>query len=93
MRLEYLPQADADLEGIITRYGSAAPHLLSGVTDDIERALDRICKFPNAYPRQPGRPYRLHVTRKYRFKIVYLVLDDVVEVIGVFGSRTGKASS
>lgn len=91
MWLEYLPLADADLEGIITRYGSAAPDLLPDVMDDIERALDRICKFPNAYPPQPGRPYRLHVTRKCRFKIVYLVFDDAVEVIGVFGSRTGKA--
>ena len=90
MRLEYLPQADSDLEGIIADCNAATPDLLADVLDDIELALDRICEFPKAYPSQPGRPYRVHVTARHRFRIAYLAFDDYVEVIGVFGLRTRR---
>ena len=91
MRLEYLPQADADLETIIAHFSATTPELLANVLEDIEQALDRICEFPNAYPRQPGRPYRIHVTRKYRFRVVYLVFEDRVEVLGVFRFRNRQS--
>jgi plasmid stabilization system protein ParE len=84
MRLEILPQADADLEDIIAYYHAVAPEALPRILADIDRSLDRICEFPKAYSRQPGKSYRRLVTRKYRFKIVYQVFADRVEVIGIF---------
>lgn len=84
MRLEILPQADADLEGIITYYSAVAPHPLPDILADIERSLDWICEFPRAYPRVAGRNYRRHVSRKYHFKIVYQILRGGVEIVGIF---------
>jgi hypothetical protein len=43
-----------------------------------------ICEYPTLYPLQAGRSYRRHVTRRYRFKIVYDVLGDRIDVLGVF---------
>ena len=84
MLIEYWPQADVDAEKIIGYYNAVAPEALPHVLADIDEALDRICDFPEVYPHQPGRPYRRHVTREYRFEIIYQAFPDRVEVIGIF---------
>lgn len=84
MRLEFRPQADADIDGIIDYYRAVAPDALPNIAADIERSLGLIREFPSIYPQQPGRTFRRHVSSKYHFKIVYEVERDRVVVLGIF---------
>ena len=84
MRLEHRPEADADFDEIVAHYKAIAPEALPNIIEDLDQSFDLICDFPHMYPRQPGRSYRRHVTRKYHFKIIYEVFADHVEVIGIF---------
>jgi plasmid stabilization system protein ParE len=84
MRLEFRPEADADLTAIIGYFKQTAPDALGNVLADLERSFAMICEYPTLYPLQAGRSYRRHVTRRYRFKIVYDVLGDRIDVLGVF---------
>lgn len=46
MRLEFRPQADADLTAIIGYFKEAAPDNLGNIFADLERSFEMICEYP-----------------------------------------------
>ena len=83
-RIRFQGEAAADLRAITEWYDEIAPHALPNILGDIRRSLDLLERYPRIGMAVPGRPFRRIVTRAYRFKIAYEVLEEDVIVIGIF---------
>ncbi len=83
-RFVYLDTAQADLSSIADYYGAIDAEVADRILLDIETAVAKLNDFPHRGERVPGRPLRRILSARYRFKIVYRVTGDTIEVIGVF---------
>jgi plasmid stabilization system protein ParE len=84
MRIEFSAAALADLASIIEWYDQFGPEVTARIQSDINRALERLSRYPNSGTAISGRSYRRIVTIKYRFKIVHRIEPTRILVSGVF---------
>ena len=58
--------------------------------DEIERLTSLIADFPEMSPAIRGSKMRYHVTRRYRYRIIYRVISRTIEIRDVLHpSRSG----
>ena len=84
MRFAFAQQASDDLRALIDWYQEVAPHALERVLADINRSIDLLIGYPFAGEAAPDGTFRHLTTRKYGFKIAYVVEDGCVLLIGIF---------
>jgi plasmid stabilization system protein ParE len=77
-------EADADLRGIIEWYRQVAPGSVSPILSDIYRSIDLLIDFPRAGTKVANQPFRRIVTRKYHFKIAYVLAEGEILILGIY---------
>jgi plasmid stabilization system protein ParE len=83
-RVEYLPEARAELAAAADWFEQHTSLGGAGFADVIDRAIEQIRALPRAWPAWPLRP-RFHVRplRRIRFQIFFEILDDVVRIVAI----------
>lgn len=66
-----------------------SPAAADRVIDEIERTCLMLTEQPGMGSPVPGTRLRQHVTRHYRYRVIYRVVGDVVEVREVMHPRRG----
>ena len=66
-------------------------HAANSVLAEIERSAGLIAEFPEMGSRIDGTSLRCHVTRRYRFRVVYRVVGDTVQVVDVMHPRRDRS--
>lgn len=82
MRVEFHPEATAELESSLEWYLEPSATAAQGFALAIEVALERIIEFPLRYARIDARHRSCNV-EKYPFQIVYREGDECVYVIAI----------
>lgn len=82
LSVRYRRSALRDLADIEAYYRSISEDIHERVYWDIVSTLDAVRTFPNMYAAHG--PGRRPVTPAYGFSILYLVLGDAMEVVGVY---------
>jgi plasmid stabilization system protein ParE len=57
---------------------------------EIERSAGLLAEFPDMGRRIDGTSLRCHVTRRYRFRIVYRIVGGAVQVVDVMHPRRAE---
>jgi plasmid stabilization system protein ParE len=83
MRLRYRAQALADIEAIHEYLQARSPSGAGNVLRAIYASIQLIADHPLSYQRTDEPDIRVHIVRRYRYKIFYSVADEVVEIIHV----------
>jgi plasmid stabilization system protein ParE len=76
--------AKEDLLAIQAWYEEQAPGSVERILADIYRSIERIREHPQSAETVHGRSYRRVVTRKYHFKVVYLVKPNQIDILGIY---------
>ena len=84
MRLVVTRRATADLHDIRRYYHEIDPDLVGRVTDDIDRTLELLIDYLMSGQAIKGVDLRKRTTGKYRFVLSHAVLEDRVEIVGIF---------
>ena len=82
LSVRYRRSALRDLADIEAYYRDISDDVHERVYQDIVSTLDAVRAFPEMYPSHA--PGRRAVTPAFRFSILYQVLGDAVEVVGVY---------
>ena len=82
--IEFRAEAEADLRLIVEYYVGVAPGVLPLIRGDIERALTLLQMHPMIGAPVLNRPFRRIVTRRYHFKIAYLIEPERLVILGLF---------
>lgn len=80
-------RALASLRSIRQYLRERNPAAATRVIGEIERACALIGEYPWMGPAIPGTRLRRHVTRRYRYRVLYCITRDVVEVRDVMHPR------
>jgi plasmid stabilization system protein ParE len=83
MRLRYRAQALTDIDGIHRYLEERSPSGARSVLQAIYASIQLIAERPQSYQRTDDQDIRVHVVRRYRYKIFYGVAGDTVEIIQV----------
>jgi plasmid stabilization system protein ParE len=83
----FSPRALASLRSIREYLHERNPAAAARVIGEIERACALIGDYPGMGPAIPGTELRRHVTRRYRYRVIYRVAGDVIEVRDVMHPR------
>lgn len=83
MKLQYRAQALADIDEIYRYLEERSPSGARSVLRAIYASIQLIAEQPLSYQRTDDPDIRVHVVRRYRYKIFYSVLGDAVEIIHV----------
>jgi plasmid stabilization system protein ParE len=83
MRLRYRAQALTDIDGIHRYLEERSPSCARSVLQAIFASIQLIAERPQSYQRTDDQDIRVHVVRRYRYKIFYSVAGDTVEIIHV----------
>jgi toxin ParE1/3/4 len=83
MRLRYRAQALGDIDAIQRYLDERSPSGARSVLRAIYASIQLIAEHPLSYQRTDDPDIRIHVVRRYRYKIFYSVVDDAVEIIHV----------
>jgi toxin ParE1/3/4 len=83
MRLRYRAQALADIDAIHRYLEERSPSGARSVLRAIYASIQLIADHPLSYQRADDSDIRVHVVRRYRYKIFYSVVGDEVEIIHV----------
>ena len=82
MRLEFTPEAEADIDGAMLWYFEEDPELAARFSVELEQVLDRVLENPRAWTEiEPG--IRRALLRKFPYAIIYRVRADVVQIATV----------
>ena len=65
------------------------PAAADAVLSEIERLVVLIGDFPMMGRRIEGTGLRYHVTRRYRYRVVYRVAGEAVEIVEILHPRQG----
>ena len=88
--LAFSPRALASLRGIERYLQERNPGAAARVVEEIGHACDLLREHPWMGPRIPGTGLRRHITRRYRYRVIYRVVGGRVEVRDVMHpSRDG----
>jgi plasmid stabilization system protein ParE len=82
--VRYSTGARDDLRAIADYYGGIDPDVADRMLADIERAIGYLREFPHLAQAVHGRPLRGKLTRRYRFKVIYSINGDAIEIVGIF---------
>ena len=63
------------------------PSAAEAVRAEIETLADLIADFPDMGRRIDGTTLRYHVTRRYRYRVIYRIAGDMVQVMDVLHPR------
>jgi plasmid stabilization system protein ParE len=83
MRLRYRAQALGDIDAIQRYLDERSPSGAHSVLRAIYASIQLIAEHPLSYQRTDDPDIRVHVVRRYRYKIFYSVVGDAIEVIHV----------
>lgn len=83
MKLQYRAQAFADIDDIYRYLEESSPSGARSVLRAIYASIQLIAEHPLSYQRTDVPNIRVHVVRRYRYKIFYSATGDVVEIIHV----------
>ena len=83
MRLRYRAQALADIDAIQRYLEERSPSGARSVLRAIYASIQLIAEHPLSYQRTDDPDIRVHVVRRYRYKVFYSVAGDAVEIIHV----------
>jgi plasmid stabilization system protein ParE len=84
MKVQFRPQAIADLHAIIQWYDDIAPETTRRIITDIERAINRLKDLPHSGQATGHHELRRIVTLRYHFKIAYRIETRAIVVFGIF---------
>jgi plasmid stabilization system protein ParE len=91
--LVFSTRALGTLRSIRSWLGRRNPDAADRVIEEIERACALLREQPMMGRAIPDTTLRQHVTRRYRYRVIYRVSEDVVEVRAVLHpSRSGAES-
>lgn len=82
LNLEIHPEAALEFERSYEYYASRSIIAADAFLHEIDAALEGILENPLLWPRYL-EGYRRRVLSRFPFSIVYRVVDDVVEVVGI----------
>jgi len=82
MFLEFDPNAQLELEAAASYYDSINRKLNQAFVDAVERTLNRIAQFPNAWTPMIVDARRCHVDG-FPYGIVYRVCSDRIQILAV----------
>ncbi len=82
LKLEIHPEVALELERSYEYYASRSFVAADAFLKEIDAALEGILENPLLWPKYLER-HRRRVLSRFPFSIVYRVLDDVVEVVGI----------
>lgn len=82
MFLEFDPNAQIELEQATSYYDSINRQLGNSFIDAVERTLNRIVQFPNAWTPMLQNARRCHVNG-FPYGIVYRVRGDRIQILAV----------
>jgi plasmid stabilization system protein ParE len=83
----FSPRALASLREVRQYLQERNPEAAARVIGEIEGACALIGEYPWMGPAIPGTGLRRHMTRRYRYRVIYRVAGDVVEVRDVMHPR------
>ena len=83
MRLQYRAQALADIDAIHRSLEERSPSGARSVLRAIYASIQLIAQRPMSYPGTEDPTLRVHVVRRYRYRIFYTVIEDAVEIVHV----------
>lgn len=62
--------------------------------DALKAEIHHLCQLIREYPEMgraiPGTRLRFHITRKYRYHLVYRVANNAIEIIDVLHPKSGR---
>jgi plasmid stabilization system protein ParE len=80
------PAAEADYEAALAWYLARSPKAAAGFEAAVEKAIEAVRDFPEAYPLRDDR-HRHCPLRRYPYGLVYRVDGDRVRVVAVPHNR------
>lgn len=84
LKVRFLDSARADIDAIISWFDEIAPESVPRILADIDRSIRQLRRFPRSGAPIAGSNNRRIVTRRYHFKIAYLIDEKSVAIVGVF---------
>ena len=87
MRVEFSRRALARLESIQRYIAADNPSAASAVIAEIRRACSLIGLQPRMGRTVPGLELRFHVTRRYRYRIIYRTTPTVAQILDILHPR------
>lgn len=90
-RFVYLDTARADLDSIADYYGAIDPDAADRILDDIKSSVLKLGYFPHRGQAVKSGPLRRIISRRFRYKIVYRVRQDAIEIVGIFRFQNREA--
>jgi plasmid stabilization system protein ParE len=84
MRIIFSSRAEKDLDALIGWYQKVAPHALGRVLEDFNQRIDLLSDHPRAGAESSNGKFRHISTRRYGFKLSYVVKRDRIRIIGIF---------
>ena len=69
------------------------PAAADAILHDIERSVGLVAEFPEMGRLIEGTSLRCHVTRRYRFRVLYRIVGETVQVVDVMHPRRDRSPS
>lgn len=82
MQVRFLEPAQYELDEAVDYYNAQAPNLGQVFLIEILASLDRVCLWPDAWHLMSKNTRRCQLKR-FPYGVVYVILDDVVLILGV----------
>lgn len=86
MNIRILSCAERELAEVVDHYNQEQPGLGFVFAAEVEKALDRIRAFPNAWP-QFSKRSRRYVVQRFPYGVLYQVRADGVLVLAIMHLR------
>jgi plasmid stabilization system protein ParE len=80
--VEFLAPAQAEMAEAVTYYNSQKPELGSQFSEEIQRTIERILQYPEAWTPLSKRTRRCR-TNKFPYGVIYQVQADVLLIVAV----------
>jgi plasmid stabilization system protein ParE len=82
VRIDYHPEAEAELLGAAAHYGRQADALGARFVDEIEQAISTIAVAPLVWPIVEGE-VRRYLVRRFPYGVYYRVLPDRLRILAI----------
>ena len=82
MQISFHPQAEQELEEAIAWYDGLSRRLGNEFLGEVEKALDRIVAFPEAWASLSPNTRRCRLN-KFPYGVVYRVVPEMIQVIAI----------
>ena len=92
MRVRFLSQARAEWLDAVSYYNEQRAGLGYEFALQVDRTIERVVQFPEAWQQISGRTRRALIDR-FPYGVLYTIDDDVIVVTAVMNLRRGPSSS